>query len=90
MLNKHILVDAALVTTLVIGLAACGGSSSGDVAAVSTGAGAGTSTEQVPSGDSFVARVLAFITGTSETTEPQAVDGIPPSTPEDTEAQPVS
>ena len=99
MLNKRFFFSAAAGTALVLGLAGCGGSD-GDtgIAAANpgTGAGAGNGTatpgnpEQPATNVSFVDRVLAIIGATSDTTEPQAIESVTVSTPDNTQPQPVS
>lgn len=91
MSSKRFLFSAVAGTTLLLGLAGCGGSGgdSGTVAAT-PGAGAANETAQSPASDSFFARVLAIIAGSSDTAEPQALESTTVSTPEDTQPQPVS
>lgn len=91
MSSKRFLFGAVAGATLLLGLAGCGGSGgdSGAIAA-SPGTGAGNGTAQPAAGDSFFARVLAIIAGTSDTAEPQAIESTTVSTPEDTQPEPVS
>lgn len=93
MLSKRTLLETAACGALLAALSACGGSGSDDVASASPGTGAGSSTgspQQSAAGDSFVAHVLSFLSATSETNEPQAIDAITTTAPDASDPQPVS
>ncbi|RJF95929.1 hypothetical protein D3871_21475 [Noviherbaspirillum saxi] len=74
---------------LIIGLTGCGGGGGDSSSAannVTTGAGAPAATAGPSTADnSFLSRVMALISGTSDTVEPQVIGAEPVSTSDDTE-----
>ncbi|KRB67842.1 hypothetical protein [Noviherbaspirillum sp. Root189] len=93
MFSKRFFFSAVAGTTLLLGLAGCGGSGgdngvgSGTVAATPDTGAANDAAQSVVS-DSFFARVLAIIADTSDTAEPRAIESTTAVTPEETQPQP--
>ena len=80
MTSKTLFIKACSTAAVTLALAACGGSGGGGDAV-----GGNTDNAGSPSQDSFFALVFAMVTSSPDDAEPQEIDAVTATSPQDTE-----
>ena len=86
--KRGLLVTAALCTALA--LSACGGSSNDDSPTAPPPTGGTPTPPPVATGDSFFAYVMRIASNLLDNGEPESIDGVVETKPENTEPEPVT
>lgn len=90
MTNSHLLAGAVATATVMMMLTGCGGSDSAIGSGAVAGPSTATNTEQSTAGDTFLAKVRMLIASSSDTSQPDAIESVTITTPENTSPEPLS
>lgn len=90
MSRKYLLLGAPSAMALMLVFAGCGGGNGQTSGTRSTGVTAASNVAPAAESDAFIGSVRAVMADSSETAEPQAIESVVVTTPDDTEAAPVS